>query len=293
MAVVSRKVRYFLFKVFGLLSIVRWPNVLFTIITQYIAAVYIFAPNKRYWAILKDFELHFIVASSAFIIAAGFIINSFYDYEKDLVNRPHKTLFDRVVSKEFCLNTYFVLNGIGLFFAALASWRVLLFFSVFAFGLWFYSHKLQKLPIIREVTASILSVLSVFSIVLYYQQLNLVMVIYGSFYMCLLLNREIIKNLRNIEGDIVVGNSSISTVWGSKTSKHIFGIVSVLMGLLAYSFYVISDGSYVVEFVVTTSIILLVTWLLLITAKTQRQYQIAHSLYKLQMAISVLYLMIY
>ena len=88
-------------------------------------------PNRGHWEVLKDFELHFIVAASSFIIAGGFIINSFYDLEKDLINRPHKALFDRIVSKSFCLNTYCVLNGIGLTFALFASWRVFLFYAFF------------------------------------------------------------------------------------------------------------------------------------------------------------------
>lgn len=293
MALLSRKKRYFIVKVLGLLSIIRWPNVLFTALAQYIAAVYVFTPNRGHWEVLKDVELHFIVAASAFIVAGGFIINSFYDLEKDLINRPHKTLFDRIVSKSFCLNTYFVFNAIGLSFALLASWRVLVFFSVFAFGLWFYSHKLQKLPVIRELTASILSVLSVFSIVLYYQHMNWIMVLYGTLFMCLLLNREIIKNLKNIEGDIAVGNSSISTHWGEKVSKNIFGSVSVITVGLLLGFYHASTGHYVMAYTMCMSVIILLSWSILITHTRKKQLFWAHRLYKIMMALSVLYLVVY
>ena len=282
-----------LVKVIGLLSIIRWPNVLFTALTQYIAAIYVFTPNRGHWEVLKDFELHFIVAASSFIIAAGFIINSFYDLEKDLINRPHKALFDRIVSKSFCLNTYFVLNGIGLTFALFASWRVFLFFAFFAFSLWFYSHKLQKVPVIRELTASILSVLAVFSLILYYQHLNWIMFLYGGLFMCMLLNREIIKNLKNIDGDIAVGNSSISTHWGEKVSKNIFGTVSVIMvgGLLC--FYHAAEGNHVLIFTIFISFLLLITWGILITSNRKQQLFWAHRLYKIMMAVSVLYLIVY
>jgi 4-hydroxybenzoate polyprenyltransferase len=275
------------------LSIIRWPNVLFTALSQYIAAIYIFTPNKGHWEVLKDFQLHFMVAASAFIIAGGFIINSFYDLEKDLINRPHKALFDRVVSKSFCLNTYFVLNGIGLVFSVFASWRVFLFFAFFAFALWFYSHKLQKLPIIRELTAAILSVLSVFSIVLYYQHINGIMILYGSLFLCMLLNREIIKNLKNIEGDVAVGNSSISTHWGKKVSKNIFGTVSVIMVGIVLCFYHASDGHYVLAFTLFISVMLMLTWGILVTSNRKKQLFWAHRLYKIMMAASVLYLIVY
>jgi 4-hydroxybenzoate polyprenyltransferase len=293
LAILSRKKRYFFVKVLGLLSIIRWPNVLFTALTQYIAAIYIFTPNKGHWEVLRDLELHFIVAASSLIIAAGFIINSFYDLEKDLINRPHKTLFDRIVSKSFCLNTYFVLNGVGLIFALMASWRVFVFFGVFTFGLWFYSHKLQKLPVIREVTASILSVLSVFSIVLYYQYVNTIMILYGALYMCMLLNREIIKNLKNIDGDVAVGNSSISTHWGKKVSKNIFGTVSVIMVGILLSFYHASTGNYVLTYTMIMSLFIVLGWGILITSNRKKQLFWAHQLYKLMMTISVLYLIFY
>lgn len=293
MALLSRKKRYFLVKVLGLLSIIRWPNVLFTALTQYIAAIYIFTPNKGHWEVLKDFELHFIVAASALIVAGGFIINSFYDLEKDLINRPHKALFDRIVSKSFCLNTYFVLNVLGLGFALIASWRVFIFFSAFAFGLWFYSHKLQKIPVIRELTASILSVLSVFSIVLYYQHLNWVMLLYGGLFMCLLLNREIIKNLKNIDGDIAVGNSSISTQWGEKVSKNIFGTVSVIMVGLLLCFHHASHGHYILMYTLFMSLIILLSWGILMTSNRKKQLFWAHRLYKIMMAVSALYLIVY
>ena len=234
-----------------------------------------------------------MVAASAFIIAGGFIINSFYDLEKDLINQPHKTLFDRVVSKAFCLNTYFVLNGVGLVFAFFASWRVFLFFAFFAFALWFYSHKLQKLPVVRELTAAILSVLSVFSIVLYYQHVNWIMILYGSLFLCMLLNREIIKDLKNIDGDIAVGNSSISTHWGGKVSKNIFGTVSVIMVGALLCFYHASDGHYILAYTLFISVILLLTWGILITSNRKKQLFWAHRLYKIMMAVSVLYLIVY
>ena len=293
MALLSRKKRYFFVKVLGLLSIIRWPNVLFTALTQYIAAIYIFTPNKGHWEVLKDFELHFIIAASTFIVAAGFIINSFYDLEKDLINRPHKALFDRIVSKSFCLNTYFVLNAIGLAFAFFASWRVFLFFFAFSFGLWFYSHKLQKLPVIREFTASILSVLAVFSIVLYYQHINWIMLLYGGIFMSLLMNREIIKNLKYIDGDIAVGNRSISTKWGEKVSKNIFGTISVVMVGLLLCFYHASVGHYVMAYTMFMSFLILLSWGILMTSNRKKQLFWAHRLYKIMMAVSALYLIVH
>lgn len=292
MATLSRQKRLFLVKLLGLLSIIRWPNVLFTGLAQYVSAVYIFTPNKSSWLVIKDFELHFIVAATAFIVAAGFIINSFYDFEKDLINRPHRTLFNRVVSKEFCLTTYFIFNAIGLAFSLLASWRVFLFFGAFIFWLWFYSHKLQKIPVVREIIASILSVVSVFSIALYYQYVSGLIVLFAGLILSMLINREIIKDLKNMDGDIAVGNHSIATLWGKRVSKNIIGLISVVMVALALTFYHYTSGSYALAFVIFISFATLVSWGILTTTKGKRSLFWVHRVYKIMLAISILYLVV-
>jgi 4-hydroxybenzoate polyprenyltransferase len=267
--------------------------VVFTALAQYVAAVYVFTPNRAWWNVLSELNLHLLVASSVFIIAAGFIINSFYDFEKDLINRPHKTLFNRVVSKEFCLTTYFVFNSIGLALAFAASWRVLLFFSAFSFWLWFYSHKVQKIPVLREIVASTLSVVAVFSVALYYKHFTWIMVIYGAIIMTTLFNREIIKDLKNITGDIAVGNESISTRWGEKTSKNLVGLVSVIMVGLLLVFYHFSLGDYTLYFTIGMSFMTLLAWGILTTSKRKKAMFWAHRIYKIMMAVSILYLIIY
>ncbi|MCB9261448.1 MAG: UbiA family prenyltransferase [Flavobacteriales bacterium] len=272
-----------------MLSIIRWPVLLFTALVQYVTAIYVFTPNKNHWEVLADYELHFIVLSTAFMLAAGFIINSFYDFEKDLINRPDKTLFNRVVSKEFCLNTYLVFNGLGLIFSALASWRVLLFFAAFAFWLWFYSHKLQKIPVVREVVAVVLSVVSVFSIALYYQYWHWIMPIFGAFFTCILFNREIIKDLKNHDGDMAVGNQSISTKWGRRAAKAFFSTISFLAIMLLLSFYKVSEGKYALHFAVGISAIVVFSTILLLINKKPNTTHIA---YKLILFMSVLYLIL-
>jgi len=80
------------------------------------------------------------------VIASGYIINNFYDAEKDLINKPRKSMLDRLVSQRFKLTSYFVLNFFAVFAASYVSFRAVFFFSAYIFGIWFYSHKLKKMP---------------------------------------------------------------------------------------------------------------------------------------------------
>ena len=79
----KRHKQIILIKVFALLSIIRWLNILLTIFAQYLAAVFILNPNKTYFEVLSNPKLHLMTLASAFIIAGGYIINNFYDLEKD------------------------------------------------------------------------------------------------------------------------------------------------------------------------------------------------------------------
>src|SRR5699024_5196206 len=105
-------------------------------------SIYIFAPQLKAKEVLFDFHLFLIVLASTLSIAAGYLINNFYDSEKDLINRPQKTILDSYVGQKTKLSTYFILNFLAVIIASAVSFRAVLFFSVYVFFLWFYSHKL-------------------------------------------------------------------------------------------------------------------------------------------------------
>ncbi|TNF72570.1 MAG: ubiquinone biosynthesis protein UbiA, partial [Bacteroidetes bacterium] len=78
----SRRTRLFLLKSLSLFSIIRGYNILVIILAQYLAAIFIMAPDLPLREVVLDISLLFLVFSSALVIAGGYIINSFYDSEK-------------------------------------------------------------------------------------------------------------------------------------------------------------------------------------------------------------------
>jgi len=144
----TRKNRLSLLKLLSLFSVVRGYNILIIVVAQYLTSIFIMAPDIPLRKVLFDPNLFVIVLASAAVIAAGYIINSFYDKEKDLINRPQKTMLDRLVSQQTKLTGYFVLNFLSVVLASYVSFKAVLFFSLYIFGIWFYSHKLKKYPIV-------------------------------------------------------------------------------------------------------------------------------------------------
>jgi 4-hydroxybenzoate polyprenyltransferase len=260
-------------KLVALLSSVRWKNVLFTALAQYIAFLFAFNTKEHLWQSLHEYKVHFIIFSTALILAGGYIINNFYDAEKDLVNRPHRTQFQNLVSRGFKLNLYLILNFVGLSIALIASWRIFIFFLGFALTLWFYSHKLSKLVLIRELTASFLTVTAFFSLVLYFRLLTIEFFLYGMSLFFLLFAREIYKDIIWVKGDVVFGYESITTSIGVEASKRIFQVILISSVVVDATFLWLSSKPQF-YFILGAITLLKVALLLLIDRNTKPMHRI-------------------
>ncbi|MBT0606771.1 geranylgeranylglycerol-phosphate geranylgeranyltransferase [Aequorivita echinoideorum] len=224
----SRKQKHFLLKFFSLFSIVRGYNILIIVIAQYLTSIFILAPDLPVRQVLLDVNLLMLVLASSSAIASGYIINSFYDSEKDLINRPQKTMLDKLVSQHTKLSAYFILNFLSVIFASYVSFRAVLFFSIYIFALWFYSHKLKKYPFIGNITAAILAVIPFFAIFIHYSNFDLVIFGHATFLFLLISMRELVKDLENITGDLALGYRTIPVVYGEKVSKQMLSALILL-----------------------------------------------------------------
>jgi len=215
-------------KLISLLSVVRGYNILVIVIAQYLAAIFIFAPKLPLKAIVLNVELYFIVLASTCVIASGYIINNFYDVKKDLINRPEKHKLDSIVSQKLKLQLYFILNFLGVIFGFLVSWRAALFFSVYIFLIWFYSHKLKKYPLIGLFSAVTLSILPFFAVFVYYKNFSTIIFTHASFLFFVLTIRELIKDLENIKGDVVQNYVTIPIKYGEHFTKILITLIVLL-----------------------------------------------------------------
>jgi len=122
MSRISRRNKLLLLKFLSLFSVVRGYNILIIVLAQYLASVFILSPDTlRARDVVLDLNLFLIVLSTSLVIAGGYIINSFYDSAKDLINRPNKTKLDHMVSQKKILTLYFVLNFISIIVASYVS----------------------------------------------------------------------------------------------------------------------------------------------------------------------------
>lgn len=288
----SRKQKLLFMKVISLFSVIRGYNIPIIILAQYLSAIFILAPEKRAITILLDFNLFLLVFASAITIASGYIINNFYDSQKDLINRPNKSMLDRLVSQSTKLKVYFTLNFIAALFALLASWQAFIFFSAYIFLIWFYSHKIKKYAIVGNLTATVMAVIPFFAILShYYYNLSFeeiennkghfaVIFAHACFLFLLLLIREMIKDLENIKGDLANGYQTIPIRFGEKISKKIITALTLLTIVPVYLLVDIYDVGYMDIYFYVCYIILIFFLLYLWRSTTKEEFLLLHNVLK-------------
>ena len=276
----SRKSKLLIMKIVSLFSVVRGYNIPIIVLAQYFSAIFILAPEKRAMNVLLDFNLFLIVLASALTIASGYIINSFYDSKKDLINRPNKSILDRLVSQQTKLRVYFTLNFVVAFLAFLVSFRAFLFFSVYIFLIWFYSHKVKKFVIIGNLMATFMAVLPFFAILLYYKNFYEVILAHATFLFLLLLIREMIKDLENIKGDLANDYQTIPILYGETISKKIITFLTVLTVIPVYILIEKFDIGYMDMYFYSCLIVLIFFLLYLWKSSTKEQFLMLHNVLK-------------
>ncbi|MFA9186728.1 geranylgeranylglycerol-phosphate geranylgeranyltransferase [Flavobacterium magnesitis] len=288
----NRKNKLLALKIISLFSVVRGYNIPVIILAQYLSAIFILAPEIRALDILLDLNLFLIVFASSITIASGYIINNFYDSRKDLINRPNKSMLDRLVSQSTKLKVYFSLNLAVALIASFISWRAFLFFSAYIFLIWFYSHKIKKYPFIGNLMAALLAVLPFFAILLYYytklpiyeieNYKNQFMVIsaHATFLFLLLLVREMIKDLENITGDLVNNYRTVPIIYGESRSKQLITVLTIATILPIYVLIDIYDVGYMDIYFYACLIVLIFFLLFLWKSNKKGQFLLLHNVLK-------------
>ena len=115
-----------IFKFLSIFSVVRFYNLLLILFAQYLTSIFILS-DKPIFEVIFDSKLFILIFCSSVSIASGYIINNFYDEEKDLINKPVKYKIDEVVKSSTKLNFYFILNFVVVIISSFISLKAALF----------------------------------------------------------------------------------------------------------------------------------------------------------------------
>jgi 4-hydroxybenzoate polyprenyltransferase len=273
--------KYMLLKIISIFSVVRGYNIGLVVLAQYLTSIFILAQDTPMIEVLLDPSLFVLVLATVGAIASGYIINNFYDQEKDLINRPQKSILDHMVSQKTKLSLYFVINILALLFSGLISLRAGLFFAGYMFFIWFYSHKIKKQPVLGNLTSALLSITPFFAILLYFKNYNLLIFVFGFYLFLILAIRELVKDLENIKGDLTLNYKTVPVVYGEKATKSMMSILIALnclvSALLVFYFELRLMHSFFIGATVYLIILLFMIW----NAQRQQDYNRIHNFLKL------------
>ncbi|MDA1210338.1 MAG: geranylgeranylglycerol-phosphate geranylgeranyltransferase [Bacteroidetes bacterium] len=284
---VSRPQKIILLKLLSLVSVVRGYAIALMIAAQLFTAAFILSPEAPLSEVLLSGNLWWLILATALSIAGGYIINNFYDQEKDLINRPRRSKLDQMLRQQTKLSGYFILNFASVLAASAVSFQAALFFSGFIFLMWYYSHRLKKIIFIGNLTSAILSVMPLFILVVYFKSFSSIIVVHACFLLLLLASRELLKDLENLTGDLVLGYKTIPVVYGVRWAK-IIGILLIALtfvpSMVLILYYDIHAMRY---YFYMTMAILPYGALLLWRARERRDYLVLHALLRLGIIVGV------
>lgn len=264
----------------SLLSLVRWYNIVLVASAQYLASIFILNSGEQWYDTLLDARLFALAVSSALLIAAGYIINGFYDSEKDLINRPDVALFNQLVSKKFRLYCYFGFNAAGVFIALIAGFRVALFHMLFSAGLWLYSHKLKKVLFLGNFSGTLLSIVPFFSVCLYYRMLSPFIALYVGFVFLIELTREIVKDMLAVKGDTIMGYKTLPVAFGLFRTRIIVLLLQCITVSIPFFLYMLKGTSPVMYYFLFSALLITVAMISILLSDKASTFSRVNTIYK-------------
>ncbi len=295
------------------LRLVRWPNLVFIIITQCLFEWCIYA---RVYPIQFNQSNHFqfilILFASVLIAAAGYIINDYFDQNIDQINKPDKMVVNTIINRRWVIFWHMLLSLGGLFFTMLAMpvnvyWHLILGNLGAILLLWLYSTNFKKQLLIGNILISLLTAWVI--LILFFSKYPLVInellsvdhekvrffrlaILYASFAFIISLIREVIKDIEDIDGDQKYGCRTMPILWGIRASKVFVAVwmVVLISALIILQIYVLGLGWWQSALYCAALIILPLLIILrkLYYAKSTSDYHTLSSLIKLVMFAGIL-----
>lgn len=310
-------------KVAAFFRLIRYPNLIFIALTQ---SLFYFIIEKRIFSEINhsllpqlstnDFIL--LLFSSIVIAAGGYIINDYFDMDIDNVNKPHKLVIGKIISRRWAMLFHMLLSLIGLFLTAVVALHInnmllLVFNFISVVLLLFYSTTFKKRLLIGNIiisllTAWVVGVLFVAEIKIadvefmlknndLIERLYKYTLMYAGFAFVVSLVREVIKDLEDIIGDKKYGCTTMPIVWGVNVSKiYAATWVVVLMGVLLSLFFytIINSWSWLFSLMIIVLLVFLIVILVNIKkAATSKDFGKISNQVKLLMLIGILSMMLF
>ncbi len=264
-------------KILGAFYVVRIHNIFLLLLAQYLTSIFILSSSES-WKIIFDKDLFLVILCSTICIISGFIINDYYDTKKDSINTPIKFKLGESVNDRTKLFLYFFLNLLVVLVSSLISVRAIVFFSIYIFFIWFYSHKLRKLVFLGNLFYSILTITPFFAILLYFKKIEFIIIAYALFLFFILLLKDIVKDMKNLKGDFSANYKTIPVVFGESFAKTLVSLLSIINIFLILNLFLNFNSGFMYFYYFLALAVMVYFMFKLYHSKSTAQYLFLHNL---------------
>ncbi len=254
----------------------------------------------------------FFVLSVVLVAAAGNIINDYFDFELDREFKPQRPLPAGIISLDAAmyLHMAFAVAGIGLGFYlgwVTGNFKTGYLYVICAVFLYLYSAYLKRIPLVGNIVISALTAFVFILLMLFevnflnamdfesatfaYDVLMVQIKFYAMFAFLTSLAREIVKDLEDSEGDAAYNINTMAVQFGITTAK-VTGILVLivtcgLLGIFLTGFWQSGATKEFLYLLITVMLPLFGLMVLLIRARTSRQFAIAGNVLKAIMVFGI------
>ena len=178
-----------------------------------------------------------MIAGTAVVVllmAAGNLINAYFDVDEDRINRPERALVDRVVKRRVLILTHQVINALGII---VAIWLAFLTHNLLeaavavliSFLLWRYSARWKGRPIVGNfVVAALLAAVPLWLLLIEWKawapnehlKLTAGLGTFAFFALAVGWMREMVKDALDIEGDRSAGKNTWAVLHGPEHTRR-------------------------------------------------------------------------
>jgi 4-hydroxybenzoate polyprenyltransferase len=294
-------------KVSAFFRLIRWPNLAFIALTQFLFYYCIYQPLYQNG---NPARLSWLIAASVLIAAAGYIINDYFDLNIDQVNKPHKNVFVRSVNRRWAILWHFFLSFFGLLATVMAAgmhqWYLILANFTCVLLLWFYSTSFKRQLLVGNIIISVLTAWTVLIVFFAYTEPREAIMgsspatikffrisfLYAGFAFVSSLIREAIKDMEDLEGDARYGCRTLPIVTGIRATKIYVTVwlVVLIAALTILQLYILQFGWWLAILYSTIFVILPLVFLVfkLARAKNSKDFSYLSRLSKLLMLTGIL-----
>ena len=273
-------------KILGAFYVVRIHNIFLLVFAQYLTSIFILSSSES-WKIIFDKNLFLVILCSTICIVSGFIINDYYDTKKDSINTPIKFKLGESINDKTKLLLYFFLNLLVVLVSSLISIRAILFFSIYIFFIWFYSHKLRKLVFIGNLFYSILTITPFFAILLYFKKIEFIIIAYALFLFFILLLKDIVKDMKNLKGDFSANHKTIPVVFGESFAKTLISLLCVINIFLILNLFLNFNSGLMYFYYFLALAVMIYFMFKLYFSKSTAQYLFLHNMLRFLITVGV------